>query len=373
MNRKTFLKKSIVATLGTTALATACNSAAENNNATQTPNIISNKKYKWRMVTAWPPNFPIFGELANQVAEWIETMSAGRLSVKVFGAGELVPGFEAFDAVSSGTAEMCSSTAYYWAGKIPATQFYTGIPFGMNTQQFTAWLLGGEGYSIWKELYAPFDLIPFLGGNTGMQPAGWFNRKIKSINDLKGLKMRIAGFGAKALEKAGGAAVLLPGAEIYTSLERGVIDAAEWVGPFHDYKMGFYKIAKYYYTLGWHETTGQLEYIVNKSKFEALPKDLQAIITCATYRSQAMMQSLMDTQNSAYIQKIKEDPNVEVMEFDQSVIETLRTYALEALDEFIDTNSEAKRVVDNYRAYHKQVNEWTGLTEKPYYSKLQRF
>jgi len=371
MNRKTFLKKSMAVTLGTTALATACNSATENNNSA--PNIITNKKYKWRMVTAWPPNFPVFGELANQVAEWIETMSAGRLSVKIFGAGELVPGFEAFDAVSSGTAEMCSSTAYYWAGKIPATQFYTGIPFGMNTQQFTAWLLGGEGYSIWKELYAPFDLIPFLGGNTGMQPAGWFNRKINTIDDLKGLKMRIAGFGAKALEKAGGAAVLLPGAEIYTSLERGVIDAAEWVGPFHDYKMGFYKIAKYYYTLGWHETTGQLEYIVNKSKYEALPKDLQAIISCATYRSQAIMQSLLDTQNSLYIQKIKEDPNVEVMEFSQPVIETLRTYALEALDEFIETNLEAKRVVDNYRAYHKQVNNWTGLTEKQYYNKLQAF
>ncbi len=369
MNRKTFIKKSVVAGLGASSIASSCNSASDSN---ASPNIISNKKYKWRMVTAWPPNFPIFGELAIQVANWIETMSNGRLTIKVFGAGELVPGFEAFEAVSSGTAEMCSSTAYYWAGKIPATQFFTGIPFGMNTQQFTAWLLGGEGYQIWKDLYAPFDLIPFLGGNTGMQPAGWFNRKINSIADLKGLKMRIAGFGAKALEKAGGAAVLLPGAEIYTSLERGVIDAAEWVGPFHDYKMGFYKIAKYYYTLGWHETTGQLEFIVNKTQLEALPKDLQEIVACATYRSQALMQSLADTKNSIYIQKIKEDPNVAVMEFDQPVIETLRQYALEALDELVDTNADAKRVFDSYRAYHKQVSQWTGLTEQPYYNKLQR-
>lgn len=325
------------------------------------------------MVTAWPPNFPIFGELANDVANWINIMSGGRLEVKVFGAGELVPGFEAFEAVSSGTAEMCSSTAYYWAGKIPATQFFTGIPFGMNTQQFTGWLLGGDGYKIWKELYAPFDLIPFLGGNTGMQPAGWYNREINSIADLKGLKMRIAGFGARALEKAGGAAILLPGGEIYTSLERGVIDAAEWVGPFHDYKMGFNKIAKYYYTLGWHETTGQLEYIVNKSKYEALPKDLQEIIQCATFRSQAWMQSQFDTQNSIYIQKIKEDPNVEVKEFDQAVIETLRKYALEALDELTEKDATAKRVIDNYRAYHKQVNNWTSLTEMEYYNRLQRF
>jgi len=369
MNRKTFIKKSVAASLGATAVVSACNSTVEDSSS---PNIITNKKYKWRMVTAWPPNFPIFGELANQVAAWIKTMSNNRLEVKVFGAGELVPGFEAFDAVSSGTAEMCSSTAYYWAGKIPATQFYTGIPFGMNTRQFTAWLLGGEGYNIWKELYAKFDLIPFLGGNTGMQPAGWFNRQINSIADLKGLKMRIAGFGAKALEKAGGAAVLLPGAEIYTSLERGVIDAAEWVGPFHDYKMGFYKIAKYYYTLGWHETTGQLEFIVNKTQFEALPKDLQEIIRCATYRSQAVMQSLADTQNGIYIQKIKNDPNVEIKQFNQEILDTLRQYAIEALNELTDANAEAKRVIENYRAYHKQINHWTSLTDKAYYNQLER-
>jgi len=242
----------------------------------------------------------------------------------------------------------------------------------MNTQQFTSWLLAGEGYKLWKEIYAPFNVIPFLGGNTGMQPAGWFNKPIKSIDDLKGLKMRIGGFGGTALEKAGAASVLLPGSEIYTSLERGVIDAAEWVGPYHDYKMGLHKIAKYYYTLGWHETTGQLEYVVNKEQYEALPKDLQEIITCATLRSQAAMQGLFDYQNGLHIGKIRNEGNVEIGQFPKPVIEVLRKHAAEAFETATSKNAMMKKVFENYRAFQKTVNKWTSLTEQPYYNLLQK-
>lgn len=219
MKRKDFLKKGTLAALGSATLVQACQSDNKQNDA---PNIISNKKYKWKMVTTWPPNFPVVGEIANYLAQWVEEMSGGRMKIEVYGGGELVPALESFDAVSIGAAEMGCGASYYWVGKTAASQFFTCIPFGMNAQQIAAWLISGGGMELWKEVYAPFDLIPFAGGNTGVQMGGWFNKRIDTVNDLKGLKMRIPGMGGKVLTKAGGAAVLVAGGEIYTSLERGV-------------------------------------------------------------------------------------------------------------------------------------------------------
>jgi len=297
-------------------------------------------------------------------------MSNGRLEIKVFGAGELVPGFEAFDAVSEGNIEMSSSTAYYWLGKMPASVFFTGVPFGMNTAQISSWILAGDGMNLWRELYAKFNVLPFAGGNTGMQPAGWFRKEINSIEDFKGLKMRISGLGAKTLEKCGTACVLLPGGEIYTSLERGVIDAAEWVGPYHDYKMGFHKIAKYYYPFGWHEPTGQLEYLVNKSAYDKLPTDLQQILEAAIMYSQAMMKPMFDVKNGEYILKIKEDKNIKMKTFSQDIINRLNQYAAESFSELISKDKDCKRIYSNFVAHKKKVSAWMNLTEKEYFNKI---
>jgi len=241
------------------------------------------------MVTTWPPKLPYLQTGADRFAERVKEISGGRLTIQVFAGGELVPPLGAFDAVTDGTVEMASGAAYYWAGKAPATQWFAAVPFGMNAQGMAAWFYGGDGLKLWEEVYAPFNLIPRPGGNTGVQMGGWFNKKIETIEDYKGLKMRIPGLGGKVVAKAGGTVVLTPGGEIFTNLERGVIDATEWVGPLHDLRMGFYKAAKYYYYPGWHEPGTTLEYIFNKKAYESLPKDLQMILDMASAESYAWM------------------------------------------------------------------------------------
>ncbi|MEW6429727.1 MAG: TRAP transporter substrate-binding protein, partial [Thermodesulfobacteriota bacterium] len=231
-------------------------------------------RFRWRMVTAWPPGFPVLQTGAERFAKRVGELSSGRLTIQVFAGGELVPPLGVFDAVSGGAAQCGHSAAYYWAGKSVASQWFTSVPFGLNAQGMNSWLLSGGGLQLWEEIYAPFQLVPRPCGNTGVQMGGWFNREIRTLDDFKGLKMRIPGLGGKVLARAGGSVVLLPAAEIYTSLERGVIDASEWVGPAHDLRMGFHKVAKYYYGPGWHEPGSVLEVIFNKKAWEELPPEL---------------------------------------------------------------------------------------------------
>src|SRR5688572_20735060 len=201
-------------------------------------------KLKWKMVTTWPSNFPGLGTGASHLAALIGQMSGGRLEVKVFGAGELVPALEVFDAVASGTAELGHGAAYYWKGKSEAAQFFGAVPFGMNAQEVNGWLYSGGGIELWQELFAPFGVRPEPAGNTGVQLGGWFRKEIRSIADLKGLKMRIPGLGAEVLKRAGGTPVNLPGGEIFTALQTGAIDATEWVGPYNDLAFGLHTVAK---------------------------------------------------------------------------------------------------------------------------------
>ncbi|MDH3651283.1 MAG: ABC transporter substrate-binding protein, partial [Saprospiraceae bacterium] len=206
ISRKRFLKHSAFGVAGGTLVAAGCDAVPSTSDASFV--VDPDKQFKWNMVTTWPPNFPIIGEGCERFAEWVEEMSNGRLQIRVYGGGELIPPLETFDAVSSGTAQLGHGAAYYWAGKIPAAQFFAAVPFGMNSQQVNAWILKGGGLELWREVYESFDLMPFLAGNTRAQMGGWFNREINSISDLKGLKMRIPGLGGKVFEGAGGSAVL---------------------------------------------------------------------------------------------------------------------------------------------------------------------
>ena len=203
------------------------------------------KTFKWKLVTSWPKNFPGLGTAPERFAEQVEQLSGGRLTIKVYGAGELVPALQVFDAVSQGTAEMGHSGAYYWKGKASAAQFFTSVPFGLTAQEMNGWIQYGGGQALWEEVYAPFNLLPLPGGNTGVQMGGWFNKEINSVDDLKGLKMRIPGLGGEVLARAGGTPVTLPGGEIFTSLQTGTIDATEWVGPYNDLAFGLYKVAEH--------------------------------------------------------------------------------------------------------------------------------
>lgn len=365
ISRKSFLKKAGITAIGSGLLINACKSE---DTAVQGPNIISSKKYKWKMVTTWPPNFPVLGEGCNYFADWVREMSNGRLDIKVYGAGELVPPLEAFDAVSGGTAEIGNGAAYYWAGKSQATQFFATVPFGMNAQQMNSWLYSGGGLELWRELYERFNVIPLPGGNTGVQMGGWYNREINTLDDFKGLKMRIPGLGGKVLEKVGGTAVLSAGGEIYTNLERGVIDATEWIGPYHDYKMGFNKIAKYYYSPGWHEPGTVLEFFINKRKYESLESDLQAILETAAYRLNMWTLSEFEAQNAVYLQKIKDEGEVEIRKFSSEVLSGLKKVTLDVLDELASQDPFIKKVYDSYSAFRSKATAWADLTEKSYYN-----
>lgn len=362
LERRKFLKSAAIGTIGAGTLLSGC-SDEQNNNS---PAIISNKKYEWKMVTTWAPHFPLLGVFADKIAKWIEEMSEGRMKIQVYGGGELVPPFESFDAVSQGIAEMGHGAAYYWAGKVPASQFFTSLPFGMNTQETNSWLHYGGGLDLWKEAYEKFNIIPMSAGNTGGQMGGWFNKEINSMQDFKGVKMRIPGVGGKVFTKAGGSAVLSPGSELYTNLERGVLDALEWIGPYHDYLMGFHKIAKYYYSPGWQEATGVLELIINKSAFNSLPKDLQFIISRAADSANMLMPAEFYKMNSEYLIKMKEDGKVQFKTFSDDILKRLRELSIEVLDEIAASDSMSKKVWESYKKFFKEVNPLTELVEKSY-------
>lgn len=329
----------------------------------------SSKTYNWKLVTSWAPKFPVLGEGVEKFAQWVDSASGGRLRIKVYGANELVPGLEVFNAVSAGTAEMGHSAAYYWSGKVPSSPLFASFPFGLNAQQFNAWYYGGGGKELWEEAYAPQGVIPFLAGNTGVQMGGWFNKEIKSVADLKGLKMRIPGWGGKVITKAGGSSVTLAAPEIYTSLERGVIDATEWIGPYHDYKLGLHKVAKYYYYPGWHEPGTAFELLVNKKAFESLPSDLQEIVRNAAARLNIWILSEFEAQNNTYLQKLITEEKVQLREFPKEVLAELKKLAKEVAEEEAAKDPLAKKTYESILAFKKNILEWNKKSEdaiRPY-------
>ncbi len=371
LKRKDFFKAIALGTISLPFAIRSCGGQQIAQQQSDGPHLITDKKYQWKLVTTWPPNFPILGECCHLFADWVNEMSAGRLKVKVFGGGELVPPLEAFEAVRSGAADIGHGCAYYWAGKAPAAQFFASVPFGMNAQQLNAWIINGGGLALWKELYGQFGLVPMLGGNSGVQMGGWFNKEINSLADLKGLKMRIPGLGGKVLKKAGGAPVLLAGGEIYTGLERGIIDATEWMGPFHDYHMGFYQIAKYYYAPGWHEPGTALEFFINKKQFESLPTDLQAIVRTAGARVNMWVLSELEAKNSIYLKKLIEEENVSLRKFPQETLDQLRQYTAESLADITRVDPFSKKVYDSYLAFRATAVELSKLAEKAFYNEIQ--
>ncbi len=367
LTRHQFLKTSGAGLATGALLATGC--APDRNDQAKTPEFDPNRTYKWNMVTTWPPNFPIIGEGCELFAEWVDQMSGGRLKIRVYGGGELIPPLETFDAVSSGTAQLGHGAAYYWAGKIPAAQFFAAVPFGMNAHQVTSWICSGGGIELWREMYEPFDMVPFLAGNSNAQMGGWFNREINSIDDLKGLKMRIPGLGGRVFERSGGSAILSAGSEIYTNLERGIIDATEWLGPFHDYKMGFHKIAKYYYSPGWHEAGTALELVVNKTNYDSLPRDLQVILETACARLNQYMITESEVKNAEYLQIMK-DEGVDIRQFPSEVLSFLKDKTDEVISELVAEDPKSAKVYSSFKSFKELDKPWSDLTEKVFYNEI---
>jgi len=322
--------------------------------------------FQWSVATSWPPRYPGLGIAVNNLADRIERASGGRLKIKVYAAGELVPAFEAFDAVSRGTVEMGHDASYYHKGKVPAAQFLTAIPFGMTYMEMNAWLYYGGGLELWRELYEPFNLVPFPCGNTGVQMGGWFNKEINSIADLKGLKMRIPGLGGEVIRRAGATPVTLPASEIFTSLQTGAIDATEWVGPYNDVTLGLHTVAKYYYYPGWQEPGPALECYVNKQAWDTLPPDLQAIIEISCQAVTTDMQAEYTHGNSVALQQLLDDPNVELRPFPDDVLQYLKSIAQEIVDEMVATDPAAAKIYASWSAFLQQSIPNQRITEQAF-------
>lgn len=322
------------------------------------------QKYEWKMATSWPPNFPILGEGANMIAEMVSQMSGGQMTIKVYGGGELIPPLGVFDAVSQGNVEMGHSASYYWAGKIPESVFLTTIPFGLQGLNQTAWLLSDEGKEFWQKLYAPYNVVGFFAGNSDRQMGGWFRKEINSVEDYKGLKMRIPGLGGKVVSKAGGSAISVAAGEIYTNLERGVIDATEWIGPSHDKTMGFDKVAKYYYYPGWHEPGTAFELTVNKQKFEALPEHLQKIIEAASIASGTWVHTQFELRNAKVLAQLRAE-GVEIKEFPKEVLKTMKGYADEVVAELVQSSPLAAEIYESIQRTQAELKDWNKLKSMP--------
>ncbi|GMR07403.1 MAG: TRAP transporter substrate-binding protein DctP [Gammaproteobacteria bacterium] len=323
-------------------------------------------QYRWKMVTTWPKNFPGLGTGANFLARLINEMSGGRIHVKVYGAKELVPAFEIFDAVSRGTAEMGHGAAYYWKGKSQAAQFFAAVPFGLTAQEMNSWLYHGGGMALWQEVYAPFNLVPAAAGNSGVQMGGWFNRTIDRVSDLKGLKMRIPGLGGEVLRRAGGTPVSLPGGELFTSLQSGAIDATEWVGPYNDLAFGFYKVARYYYYPGWHEPGTTLESFINRKALESLPGDLQSIVLNASRVANQDMLAEYTARNNSALDTLVNKHNVQLRRFPDEVLKTLRKLSDEVVAEVATRDAMSKKVYESFIKFRQQVSAWHDISERAY-------
>ena len=335
----------------------------ESSNEGNSNDSLEQKQYNWRLVTAWPKNYPGLGMAPERIANLVEEMSNGQMKITVYGAGEQVPAFGVFDAVSSGSHQMGHSGGYFWKGKVPAAQFFTGVPFGLTADEINAWTNRGGGLELWREIYEPFNIYPIPAGNTGTQMFGWFNKEINSLEDIKGLKMRIPGIGGEVLKRAGGIPVTLPGGELFTALQTGVIDATEWVGPYNDLTFGFQQTAKYYYYPGWHEPGSMLELLINKDAWNSLPKHLQVIIETA---SKAVNQDILDeytARNNKALRELVDVHGVELRRLPDDVIAEFKIIANDILEENAAEDETVNKVYQSYLKFKNEVSEYHKVSE----------
>jgi TRAP-type mannitol/chloroaromatic compound transport system substrate-binding protein len=362
MDRRKFVKTAGAASLaGSAGLLTACGGKPGTSNCIEGSGNPAAEAIEWKMVTTWPRDFPGLGTGAAHLAELIEKMSNGRLKVKVYGGNELVPPFEVFDAVQRGTAEMGHGASYYWKGKIPAALFFAGVPFGLTGNELNGWYYHGGGLELYREAYAPFGVIPFPVGNSGTQMGGWFNKEINGTEDLSGLKMRIPGVGGEVLKRVGGTPVNIPGAELFTALQSGTIDATEWVGPLNDLAFGLFRAAKYYYYPGWHEPGTGLEGIVNDEAWASLPPDLQQIVETACKAAAMDMYADFEARNGTALKTLVDEHQVELRPFPDEVLAELKRVSFEILDELAAADEMSGKVWKSFKTYIDTVRGWTGI------------
>ena len=319
-----------------------------------------------KMVTSWPKRLPGPGISAERLAKSIGQLSGGRLSVRVFAAGELVPALGVFDGVQGGAADMAHTASFFWQGKMPASAFFTAAPFGLTPTEHSAWLYAGGGQDLWDRLYEPFGLKPYLAGNSGPSMGGWFKQEIAVMNDLAGLKVRFPGLGGKVLSKLGATPVLLPPPEIFPSLMSGLIDGAEFLGPWSDRAMGFHKAASFYYGPGWHEPNGAGELIVSRAALDELGPDLARLIDTACVAEHARALAEVEWRNAETLEKLRAENGVKVREFPGEVLTAARVAAAEVRGEFAVQDGVAGEIGRAYEAALQNAAAWNATSSAPF-------
>ena len=326
------------------------------------------KVYRLKLAETWPPNFPIFGDSTKNLANSVKTMSNGRLIITIDSRNKHKSPFGVFDMVRAGQYDMGHSASYYWKGKDPNTLYFTSMPFGMTAPEQYGWFYYGGGMELMKKVYDKHGMLSFPGGNTGNQMGGWFQKEINTVADLQGLKMRIPGFAGEVFAKVGAKPTNIPPGELYTALERRTIDALEWVGPSLDLRMGFHKIAPYYYT-GWHEPATELQFMINKKSWDKLPADLQEILRVSMRNAAYDMYIQSYHLSGENWAKMKSEyPNIKVKTFPKEVMDAMRKANAELLDERSKADPLAKEIIDSQAAYMQKARVWSEISDNAYYN-----
>ncbi len=356
MERRSFIKGAAAAGVAAAAASTLAKPA------------IAQGMLELKMVTTWPKNFPGLGTGAERLAKRITDGSDGKINVKVYAAGELVPPFESFDAVSSGTAEMYHGAEYYWQGKSKAFNFFASVPFGLTVTEMDAWIYHGGGQELWDELAAGFNLKPFLAGNTGVQMGGWFRKEINTLDDYKGVTFRMPGLGGEVLRQIGATAVALPGGEIFTALQSGAIDGTEWFGPWNDLAFGFYKIAKLYYYPGFHEPGTALASAVNKTVWDGLSDSHKQLITSAMAAENNYTLAEFNANNGAALTTLVNEHGVQLKKYPNDVLNAIGEASGAVVAGVAAEGGITKRVYDSFIAYRRSAIAWSKLSDQAYWN-----
>ncbi len=366
MKRREFLRTAaagLAGAGGATALLAGC--GGEQTATAEAPAVHTQKRVRWRLASSFPRGLDTIYGGAEVLAERVSAMTGGSFEIRPYPAGELVPGLQVLDAVQQGTVQIGQTASYYYTGKNPALAFDTCVPFGMTSRQQTAWLEEGGGLELMRGLFADFGIVNFPAGNTGAQMGGWFQREIGPAKDLEGLKIRIPGLGGTVMDRLGATVQVLAGGDIFPALERGAIDATEWVGPYDDEKLGFYKVAKYYYYPGWWEPGPSLSYYVGQKAWAELPADYQAIFTAAAQQSAVSMQARYDQRNPAALRRLL-DHGVQLRRFSDDLMSAAKSASEAVLQEQAAADPAYRAVFDAWSAARRDAFAWWGTAELAY-------
>jgi len=370
MDRRDFLKGMTVKAAGgaVMGLAAACaNQAAEVPDADAIANDQALPNIEWQMATSWPVALDTIYGGAEVFAQRVTAMTGGKFTISPRAAGELVPGLEVLDAVQEGGVPIGHTASYYYVGKSPVTAFGTALPFGLTARQQNAWLYEGGGLEMLQEIYADrFNAIQFPAGNTGVQMGGWFNKEIRSVADMEGLKMRIPGLGGQVMDRLGVTVQVLPGGEIFQALQTGTIDAAEWVGPYDDEKLGFQRAAQFYYYPGWWEPGPTLEVQINLDDWSNLPEEYQEIVKTAAQEANNIMMARYDAKNPAALQTLIEESDVTLLPFPDDVMAAAEEASFELYEEFSSQDADFGSILSEWVTFRENIQIWHGLGETSY-------